>query len=484
MSRSNILKSAVLVAFFAFAAVSQAVAGGITNELDSLLSAAWRDGGACGVAVVDLDSGATAYTHDADLPLIPASNQKLLVMAAALEMLGPDFEFETQLGLRGADVIVFGDGDPATGDPKYAKKKGVKITDVFADWSRALIEASANSVPGDIVLDESIFDDRYIHPSWEKSDLQKWYAAPVGSLNFNNNCIEVTAWPVGKGGRAAWSVEPANTLVRMVNRTKSTAKGTPIIARPNGTFEYVLSGSCGKRSSLIPVTVPDPGLFFGDVLREELVRNGLTIGGGIRRERVRDEDGTIPPDVRIIARAKTPLADVLRRIGKNSHNLFAECLAKRLGFERMKRSGIGQPRGSWVTASAAIQSFFREIPVDTAGAVVADASGLSRDNRATARQMVSLLVYMHGHKSAELFAESLAVGGKDGSLRRRMKDAPGLVIGKTGTLRGVRALSGYIIVDGARRYAFSMIFNGIKGPSAPYKRIQDAVCKRLAKHAG
>ncbi len=462
---------------------SEVHAAELASQIEGLLRSVPASTVEYGVAVVDAENGRLVFSRNAEQPLIPASNQKLLVMAAGLELLGRRFEFRTVLGLRRGDLVIIGDGDPAIGDPKLCEPTGDGVLAMFHGWARALLNNGHTSIPGDLIIDESIFDEQLVHPSWEAADVQKWYGAPVGALNLHDNCIEVTVWPATQPGDAAlWSVTPPATIVEIINRVRSGGAGVPVIAGSGEPFRFILSGSCGSRAALEPVPAPDPGLLFADVFRGVLESAGFGVAGELRRERVRTRQGALPGDIEIIAVHRTPIGDVLTRIGKDSQNLFAECLAKRIGYEHMRRTSGAPARGSWVTASSAVQAFGRRIGMDTSGMVFADASGLSRDNRVTAGQFVDLLVYMFRRGDRDIFMESLAVPGKEGSLRKRMRGLEGSVLAKTGTLRGVKSLSGYVRSDG-RTYAFSIIFNGYQGPSAPYKRIQDQFCRLLAAHS-
>ena len=129
-----------------------------------------------------------------------------------------------------------------------------------------------------------------------------------------------------------------------------------------------------------------------------------------------------------------------------------------------------------------ITRFVLQSGIDTTGLVIADGSGLSRDNRCTARQLAKLLAWAHGQPGRELFVDSLSVAGVDGSLGKRLKDIPGRVHAKTGTMRGIRTLAGYAGYEDNPRYAFAVLFNGYKGPSTPYREIQDRIC-RILVHA-
>ncbi len=452
----------------------------IEREIRSVLAGVPHAGTAVGVCVVDLASGATVFEEHADEPLIPASNMKVFTMAGAIAVLGREFAFETTLATNGSDVFLIGDGDPALGDEKIYRRRGASITADFEHWADTLIEDGLGVIPGDMVIDESIFDQQRVHPTWEESDLDNWYAAPVGGLNFNNNCVDITVSPArARGDLALVSIRPQNSLVKIVNKCRSGAKKKPILHHPHDGFEYRISGGCTEEWPFGPVAFPDPGLLAADSLRTVLLRKGITVDGRIRRERVRLEDGSLPASLDVIGVHRTGLADVLRRTGKDSQNLFSECLLKRTGYAWAMGRGLSGPQGSWDLGGRAVTDTLERAGIDVTGLAVVDGSGLSRKNRCTARQLTATLAWMHAQPGAELFIDSLSIAGVDGSLRKRLKDLPGRVYGKTGTMRGLRSLSGYVNGVGQPRYAFAIIFNGYKGPSTPYKKIQDGICRVL-----
>lgn len=435
--------------------------------------------------VVDLSDLRVLASLNPRQSMIPASNQKIFVMAAALDMLGPQFAFETTLATDGQSLIVVGDGDPGFGDPRLAEKANQTVTTPLEQWAQHLKSRGATEFSGDLIIDESIFDEQRTHPSWSPRELQKWYAAPVGGLNINDNCIDVTVWPgVQIGDRPRISIEPPSPIVQIENLARTASKGVPVIGRVGETFNYRLSQKCGKRATLESVAVPDGGLLFAHSFKKILVDNGMTIRGDVKRQRVRMSDGSLPAKLNILAKHQTPLTDVLARVGQNSQNFFADCLAKRIGYEHQHRSGHRSPQGSWASAGVATESLLKNVGIATNGFTFSDGSGLSRDNRATVTQIVGVLTHMHRHSSAEMFRQSLAVPGEDGSLRRRMRHLSDRVHAKTGTLRQVRTLAGYVDDTQGRTYAFAIFFNNAKGKSQPYKAMQDELCQLLADRSG
>ena len=450
-------------------------------ELDRLLGKLPEPNAICSAAVVDLRTGRRVFGLNTDTPMIPASNVKLFALATAVEVLGPDFEFRTVLAMRGRDLVVIGDGDPSLGDPVTSEDDGRGITAVIDEWAALLKEKGLSKIQGDLIIDESIFDDRWVHPDWPADDIRRRYAAPVGALNFSENCVEVTVWPAQSAGRPVrWSVEPRTSLLDVKNRCKSGGRNRPTIDRPSPTFQYVLGGSCTKRSTLQSVPVPDPGLFFADVLRLRLADQGVTVTGRLRRARVRDAAEQLPADCDVVAVHTTPLIRVAARAGKDSQNLFAECLLKRAGYEFSRTRGDANPIGTWETGRAAVQALMTRAGINPDTAVISDGSGLSRSNRASVSDFVKLLAYMQRHRGWGIFARSLSVAGRDGLLRKRMNGIPGLVCAKTGYMRGVRTLSGYVETPDGRLYGFSVLFNNIKKATRPFSKIQDQFCRILA----
>jgi D-alanyl-D-alanine carboxypeptidase/D-alanyl-D-alanine-endopeptidase (penicillin-binding protein 4) len=451
----------------------------LSDSLRSALASKPRGETAVGACVIDLAARKVVFAHGADEALIPASTMKLFVMAAAIDQLGPHFAFNTVLATDGSNLIVVGDGDPGFGDERLCSARGEPITADLRRWADSLIAAGINHVSGDLIIDESIFDDQRLHPTWEPDDLPKWYAAPVGGLNFNGNCVDLTLSPrAGGRGACGVSVQPPAGIIEIINKC-TTGDGTPTLHHSFDSMTYTVIGRCNKKWSFGSVSFPDPGLLFADTFRTVLQAHGVSVAGTIRRAGVRQQSGLLPSSLRVIGRKTTPLTDVLARIGKNSQNLFAECLLKRTGYDRARRSGLANPRGSWPLGEIAIRETLEKLGVDSRNLVVADGSGLSRVNACTARQLAVLLAQMIEHPHAALLYENLAEAGVDGSLRRRLQRHAGRVHAKTGTMTGVRSLAGYIDGETGPRYAFAVMFNGYRGPSTPYKEIQDRFCQIL-----
>jgi D-alanyl-D-alanine carboxypeptidase/D-alanyl-D-alanine-endopeptidase (penicillin-binding protein 4) len=228
-----------------------------------------------------------------------------------------------------------------------------------------------------------------------------------------------------------------------------------------------------------PVT--DPGKFFADALRTNLRSHGITIAGETRRAAQPLGGDAGPTPEQVVAVHETPLRDAIRRLNKNSQNLFAEAFAKYLGRAYDAERGNPAARGSWASGALAVKAFLRRQGVNDADYTLADGSGLSRANRVTTRGQTDLLAAMSRHPHAEVFRESLPIAGTDGTIGKRMKDLAGRVYAKTGYISGVRALSGYARTADDRWLAFSIIYNKIPGDVKPFEALQDEACRILVQ---
>jgi D-alanyl-D-alanine carboxypeptidase/D-alanyl-D-alanine-endopeptidase (penicillin-binding protein 4) len=390
---------------------------------------------------------------DADAPRAPASNQKVLVAAAALTLLGRDFAFETRIAVgEGGDLVVAGEGDPNLSGRMF----GGDPTKVFRAMAHDVAAKGVKRVR-DLVLDASRFDGEYLHPDWPKDQLERWYCAPVAALVYNDSCWDVKAIPGDRVGAAARiDVQPSLVRASILNGC-TTAGGDVIHLGHADGYDFEIRGRVSPSSRGLSgnVTVRDPVRFFGDAFRAALEAEGVAIDGVVR-------EGTLP-GAREILKYRSDLGRTLKVMLVNSQNLYAECVFKRLG------------EGSFAAGAQALEGALRKLEVPTAEIVVRDGSGLSKENRVSARTLYGVLQAM---RDEPLFVESLAAGG-EGTLGKRYRDLGPRVRAKTGTIKGVSTLSGYVTGRDGGRYVFTILANGAS--TARARRLQDLVVTGLAK---
>ncbi len=400
--------------------------------------------------VIHSDTGAAVYEKNAHLALIPASNMKIVTSAAALEHLGQDFAFVTRVGMCGDALVVKGSGDPLLGDKETEARNGRSSQPVVPEIVARLKELGIASV-SDVILDTSIFDGRRVHPSWPVDQLHQKYACEVSGINYNGNCIDICA--ANSNGEVVLTLDPPTDYVQLTNALTiwRSRQSWFSVARTETPNVLVIQGNCRRQAGPYSVAVENPALFFGRLLRESLVRGGIAVKGEVI-------EGTHPDgcEIRELALFSTPIADCLQRTNKNSLGLAAEAMFKRLAAQ----SRPDQKQGSWEGGQRVLAEYLRSLGVSEREFVIADGSGLSRDNRLSANALTSVLRHLAAGPDWELYRSSLAVGGLDGTIEKHFweKNYRGRVQAKTGYIQAVRALSGVVRTDSGD-FIFSFLAN-------------------------
>ncbi len=478
------------------ASVRERAAAAAVAALHDNVSAMIRSGSpassAWGVHAVSLTTGESLLEMNAELPLAPASNQKLFTSAAALERLGPDFRFPTFLVVRGTvdqgvldgDLVLFGTGDPTLGarDPD-------RPTGAFRDFLDALEREGIREVRGDIVGDGSFFGGDPRRPSWNPNDLNDWFAAPVSALSFNENVVTMRLLPglsAGSAPRVLTIPDGAGIPVSNLARTVSSRPSpTLLMVRDDPDDPIEIRGQIHLNGGDVwrSLTVSDPPAYAASLLRETLVRNGVVVTGGARSVSRKDPEaisnrsltGSDFPHARTIAvHHSPPLPELLEVVNRRSHNLFAELLLFTLG-----RTLDGD--GTFEGGARALTAYLTdEVQIPRDDIEIIDGSGLSRLNRATPSSFIRTLAHIENSQVREPFFASLPEAGNARQLNRMHRSAAaGNLRAKTGTIHRTTALSGVVRTASGEPVLFSIIANDVPSPWAA-KRVEDRIGIALA----
>lgn len=456
------------------------------QRIDRILAGASVRDLRAGVCVIDIGSGKPVYSLRADELFIPASNQKLLTTAAALDQLGADFRFITTFALRGTDLLLFASGDPGLGDERIARKHNTTIEAPFQAVVDAMKKAGVARVDR-LLADITVFDTTYFHSNWPPGQRDTWYQAEVAGLNFNDNCVDLRCAPgPADGAPAVVEVVPQTRYVTIVNKTLTTTDAARHVVRfqRHGVSNAITaSGNIKARSGdAYSVPITDPPAFALQALVDLLARNGIAVGKA-QWQRLRQKDGSLPGGLTVLYAHSTTLPDLLWRANTFSQNFVAECLFKSLGaYDGGKDYPTGV--GAWTTGRAGVAAFLkRQKLAAPAKMVIDDGSGLSKSNLVSPALLAQLLVRMAAHKSADVWFDSLASGGAtSGTLRKRFRalDGDEMVLAKTGTLANAVALSGYVHTKANQTFAFSILYDGFKpGENAKARAAADAIVLAL-----
>lgn len=397
---------------------------GLVGRLDALLARADLPS-SLGYALVD-PGGRLVHGRDPDAPLLPASTQKLLTAATALETFGAEHRLRTQVHAEGpiddgvlrGDLVVTGGGDPALGDVRWAAIRPRRPITSLEALAEAVADAGISHVAGRVVGWAGVLPWQPQAPGWPPRYLDSGDTTLSSGLTVNGGH---RVWREGD----EWRYEPAG--------------------RPAGETVRLLTG--------------------------RLDEEGVAVDGDPHVTSTEPAGGD--PLVELESPA---IAELLAYAVTWSDNHIADTLWRMAGRE--------EGDGSWQSGADAATATLARLGIDAAGTHFADGSGLSRDNRMTARLLAELDLAMTETRAGR-WRNLKAVAGETGTLRNRLEgtDAAGVVHAKTGWLRDVRALAGS--VDGPQgRWHFALVGNDLdRAGDRAVRDFSDDVAVVLARHA-
>lgn len=444
-------------------------------RIDQALNASMLKGSSYGLMVHSLDAHRTLYAHNETKPLTPASTTKLFSTFTAFHTLGGNYNVPTSVytdtdaldrGVLKGNVYLVGSGDPM-----------LETADIeqLAEQVRNL---GIKRITGNVYGDASYFDgitDRLTY-SGDADAVEP--LPPISALSLNRNTITVVVTSSGTPGSAvrvqtipmsdAFSFTVSAT-VKGGRRAKQSiavraSKGT------DGRQHFTVTGFLPpRRTASYSFVVTNPALVAAGVLRRRLEAVGVVVDGSTGVH-------TTPlPNSHALTSFYRPLGTIVSYVNKHSDNYCAEHVFKMVG------GTLGQQQqNTAVAARSVMKTSFAKCSIPFQNCSLNDGSGLSRRNLVTPQTLTNLLVQAWEQPFAQYFINSLPIAGVDGTLRRRMKGthAEGNLIGKTGTLRNVSALAGYVTTIDGEQLAFSFMFNG--GNVGAYKSIENTIGSILA----
>ena len=468
-----------------------------------------------GIEVVSLRTGKVLYSQNSEKLFTPASNTKLFTTAAALALIGPDYSSRTTVETTGAldkhgrltgDLVLVGRGDPNLSGRELPYLLHTQRNDhpiqVLEQLADSLVQKGVKYVDGDIVADDSYFAFERYGEGWTQDDLVWGDGAPVSALTINDNVVFVNILPADRvGERAFVSIVPFADYYRIDNRIITTPTGTErkiFINREPGSTLLTLWGNmpvddAGANEAL---AIEDPAEFAAALFRHLLEARGITIYGKQRTRHTElsslstfsvtviaparggdDSSRSISPQPLVLASyLSKPLLEDMRVINKVSQNLHAEILLRLLGREK---GTAGTVEGGLEV----VRGFLNKAGIPNDQYVFHDGSGLSRQNLVTPHAIAQLLRYAAEQPWGASYRDTLPVAGMDGSLAERLKDLSprAHVYAKTGSLGGVKALSGYATTDRGEQVAFSILTNNFNLPNKRVIETIDAVVEQIVQ---
>ncbi len=409
----------IFLLFFIFISVSystsnEVVKKKIDNILDKLPSSTKAS-----VIVFNPFTEDTIFSLNADKSRIPASNTKLFTTATALSIMGGDYTLSTKILSDDNDL-----SDSTINGNIYIKGYGNStFTDDDLDsLVNVLYQMGVRKISGNIIGDDSYFDNIYTRDDWIRDEVANVKLPPVSALVINRN-------------------------------------------------KKIVYKRYRRRTRRYVVYIKDPPLYAADLLKYRLKRHDINVEGDSQK-------GITPADASVLVKTDITLRELIKQINKHSDNFLAECLFKTIGAVASGK------QGNSFYATQAILNFIDDKGIYGEGTSVVDGSGISRYDQVTVTAIAGLLEKMYFDLAHfDDFYNSLSIAGIDGTLKHRFNNtkAENSFHGKTGTLNGVSSLSGYLKTSSGNELIICIIFEFKRGGASLHRRIQDEIIESLSK---
>jgi D-alanyl-D-alanine carboxypeptidase/D-alanyl-D-alanine-endopeptidase (penicillin-binding protein 4) len=404
------------------------------------------------LVVQALDASEPVLAHNAEAALNPASVMKLVTSFTALNQLGPGYVWTTKLwadgvindGVLSGDLIIKGTGDPTlTLERLWLLQRDLRARGVW-------------HIRGNLVLDLSHFDLPEMDPgAFDGEPLAKYNAVP-GALLANFNAITLRLKPEGEHVQITPDIALPGVMLDSQVRLQDTAgcgkwkdaitpsmsDGRSMALEIRGDY----ARGCGEQ--ILTLNLFDPATTFDLIFRGLWAEAGGTLSGVTIM-------GQAPDALPLLTFASIPLTETLTRLNKHSNNLMTRNLFLTLGAEK-----YGAP-ATLEKGARAIKDGLEQRGVPTRKLVLQNGSGLSRIERISASALTHVLRSAYRSPLFAEFESALPIVAVDGTLKRRFNGSAlaGNAHLKTGTLRDVSALAGYVFTVNGERVSFVMLVN-------------------------
>ena len=411
------IKNIVLITFLFFSSVYGISKEEVVKQIQNILASLPKETTA-GIMIYNPLKQDTIFIKNHQLSMIPASITKLFTISTSLNIMGGDHKLSTKFftddydlndGVINGNIYIKGFGNPLFTDSD------------LNELINTLSQMGIKEISGDIVGDDTFFDNVYTRDDWIENENANVKLPPISALVLDRN---------------------QTTTRRKVRRW----------------YRYVTE------------TIKDPPLFIANILKEKIVSFGITFNG-------KSKKGATPDNTKLILEKSIPLNELIAHINKHSDNFLAECLFKTLGAEA---SGL---QGNSFYSQLAILKFLKENNIYSTGTEIVDGSGISRFDQVTPAAITGVLEKMYFDLiHFEDFYNSLSIAGVDGTLSRRMvgTSAENRFRGKTGTLNGVSGIAGYLEGANGEELVITILIEFKKGSWRYFRNVQDQIITLLA----
>ncbi|PXX99076.1 D-alanyl-D-alanine carboxypeptidase/D-alanyl-D-alanine-endopeptidase [Marinifilum breve] len=406
-----------------------------------------------GIIIKDVEKGKILAQHNSKMALTPASTQKLVTTASALEILGEDYQFKTLLetdgnienGILKGNLIIKGGGDP-TLESKYFESQQNSANRIVSKLKKLNI----HTIDGNILIDISYFKPS-IPRTWIWEDIGNYYGAVPNAINYRDNMYTLY-FKSGKAGNKTkiWKTVPNNTGLEFDNQVVSSEINRDLAYIFGGNTSNLrrIEGSIPQNRNEFKVkgAFLHPELALIEDLKAELNKNNIRVLNQKNKPTIHRKE--------LFEILSPKLKDIVYWTNQKSVNLFADQLLFEIAQKRNKKA-------NWKTGTKSINEFWREKGIETKYQNLLDGSGLSHFNAISADFFSQILTSMYHSNNYDAFLASLPVAGKSGTLKYFGKGSKiaNHWKAKTGSMTGVRTYCGYLKNSEGKAYIVCILIN-------------------------
>lgn len=390
-----------------------------------------------GFVVYDPKTKKIISSYNENASLIPASTTKLLTTETAMNLLGENFRWITQLeysgeiedGVLKGNLYIVGSGDPSLGTSKAGASS---YSNIISNFKAAISDKGIRKINGDIIIQTGVFK------------ANKTQLLPENIVWLENGSYYL---PVG----TTHEISPKNEkLIAKKANPFSENKNYYYISPYIKQMVYADQFEGGT----LTTKLPDAPAYLANSLRSTLIKSGLVVAGTVVTKSI----DANPEKREIITSYQSPtLAEIVRYTNQHSDNALAEATLRMVGFQKLGNQTLESGR-------MVVNNHLNAVGFETDGLNYYDGSGLSRANVVTPISQVKYLANLMNEKYYKTFQESLPIGGQTGTLKRMFNTVGnGQVFAKTGTLNKVKTLAGYMKTNSGKTLVFSLLINNYAG---------------------
>jgi D-alanyl-D-alanine carboxypeptidase/D-alanyl-D-alanine-endopeptidase (penicillin-binding protein 4) len=431
----------------------------ILTYLHNMLEEPALKGASFGFYVSPLEKDSSIVAYMPDISLATASTLKAITTASALNILGKDFRFETNLaysgeidneGVLNGNLYLIGGGDPTFGSDNMPS-----LMDFLAN---RVIEKGIKKVNGSLIGDASIFDNQIAANTWIWEDIGNYYGVGPSGLTVHQNQYSIYFSTGSKEGDETKIMEIAPSINEL------TIENEVLTGKPrSGDNAYIFGGPLsynkvvrgtlppGHSKFMIKGAMPAPANFCTSYFNKTLEAKGITMSAPFQVDYLKKAKPTLTP---IFTQESAPLYEIIKETNFKSINLYADALLKMIGHQQ-------GGNGSFEQGILALKQHWEAKGLDLQNMIIEDGSGLSRYNAVSAYTMTQIIRSTLLTDATGSFISSLPVTGVSGTLKNINKNgiSKGKIRAKSGYIKNVRAYTGTVTTYSNKTLVFSLLIN-------------------------